>query len=149
MGDLTIPEAAAALGVSVDTVRRRIRRGDLEARKDQRGRYVIYIEGIGAGAVVSAAPVDAVATQRDLDHTREMTAELRRQRDRLEERLAESRQAEGELRRLLANAQQQLGALLPAPPMPTTLDQEVGETPSTPPPEKRRGWWPFRRRRST
>ena len=41
MAELTIPEAAVALGVSTDTVRRRIKAGALDSRTDARGRYLV------------------------------------------------------------------------------------------------------------
>jgi excisionase family DNA binding protein len=55
--DLTISETAAALGVSSDTVRRRIRRGELGAVKDSQGRLRVRLapgQGSGPGAVRSA-----------------------------------------------------------------------------------------------
>ncbi|MFN8131570.1 MAG: helix-turn-helix transcriptional regulator [Solirubrobacteraceae bacterium] len=41
MGDLTVGEAAAALGVSADTVRRWDRSGKLQTRRDARNRRVV------------------------------------------------------------------------------------------------------------
>jgi hypothetical protein len=43
MAQFTIPEAAAELRVSIDTVRRRIRAGELYAQLDSRGRYLVEI----------------------------------------------------------------------------------------------------------
>ena len=42
--ELTITEAARTLDCSVDTVRRHIRRGKLNARKDEHGRYLIRFD---------------------------------------------------------------------------------------------------------
>jgi|SRR5690554_361783 len=39
--ELTAAEAAAKLGVSVRTIQRRAQRGQLDARKDERGRWII------------------------------------------------------------------------------------------------------------
>jgi hypothetical protein len=43
MAELLLVEAAAALGVSVDTVRRRIKRGELQARIDGQGRLLVHL----------------------------------------------------------------------------------------------------------
>ena len=43
MAELGMVEAAAALGVSVDTIRRRIKAGALGARHDERGRLLVTI----------------------------------------------------------------------------------------------------------
>ncbi|MEA2647321.1 MAG: hypothetical protein QOE92_2404 [Chloroflexota bacterium] len=43
MTEVTIPQAAAALGVSVDTVRRRIKAGLLRATRSEHGAYVVEI----------------------------------------------------------------------------------------------------------
>jgi molybdopterin-binding protein len=40
-GDLTLGEAAAALGVSVDTLRRWDRKGRIETRRDERNRRLV------------------------------------------------------------------------------------------------------------
>jgi septal ring factor EnvC (AmiA/AmiB activator) len=131
MPDVTLPEAAAALGVSIDTIRRRIKRGDLLARKDGAGRYVVTIDTDAAQAHAhDAAAAAAVAEQQseadrlrlELAHARELVEELRRQRETLDTQLAAHRHQieqdaieRAELRRLLGNAQQQLAHLLPAP----------------------------------
>ena len=43
--ELNISQAAAYLNCSVDTIRRRIRSGQLQARLDDRGRYMISFNG--------------------------------------------------------------------------------------------------------
>ena len=43
VAELTIPQAAAALGVSVDTVRRRIKAGRLRAQRKEGGAYVVKL----------------------------------------------------------------------------------------------------------
>src|SRR4051794_35046103 len=116
MVELTIPEAAAALGVHIETIRRRIRRGELEARRDERGRFLVSLSDIDAEStptqrVHGAGAVDA-ATYADIKRQRdELMEALRASQDALErEQVASS-----ELRRLLGNTQQQLQALLPPP----------------------------------
>lgn len=44
MPELLLRDAANHLGVSLDTMRRRVRRGDLPARRDGRGRLLVTIE---------------------------------------------------------------------------------------------------------
>lgn len=112
MREVSISQAAALLGVSTDTIRRRIRRGELQARQDGRGRLLVLLaDGEEAHA---------------LQPLEELVAELRRERDRLERELDDAKQtlrnalqaAENErreLRILLGNMQQQLQAVLPAP----------------------------------
>jgi excisionase family DNA binding protein len=41
---LTVPQAAEALGVTVDAVRGRIRRGKLEAERDGTGTVYVWVE---------------------------------------------------------------------------------------------------------
>ncbi len=101
---LTIPEAAAALGVSTDTVRRRIRHGDLSATKDGKGRLRVRLapgQGSGPGAFLSAE----TALLRDrvslLEREREtLVTELAARRRQSE---ADARER-GEFLRLLAQA---------------------------------------------
>jgi excisionase family DNA binding protein len=41
---LPLADAAAQMGVSVNTLRQRMRRGELEAVKDDRGHYLVNVE---------------------------------------------------------------------------------------------------------
>ena len=125
MAELPIGEAAAKLGVSVETIRRWIRDGQLVARRDARGRYVVEVmqgsaggDAATAGGPVPHRHVQAADLRRELLHTRELLDEVRRQRDQLEAQVeAQRRQIErdaaerAELRRLLEQAQEQLRAL--------------------------------------
>src|SRR5688500_2438517 len=43
MAELLLVEAAAALGVSVDTIRRRVKRGELAAHADGQGRLLVAL----------------------------------------------------------------------------------------------------------
>ena len=124
MPEVSLEQAAIVLGVSVDTVRRRIRLGQLPAHRDGGGRRVV---------TVPAAPVlpddverlrqherDQVeALQRDNAHLAELVAELRRQlqgwelqNEALREQLRSAGEAQRELHRLLAQAQEQIAHLL-------------------------------------
>ncbi|HLC23673.1 MAG TPA: helix-turn-helix domain-containing protein, partial [Dehalococcoidia bacterium] len=66
MAELTISEAAVALGVSVDTIRRKIKRGELRARQDNKGRYLVAVEAPprGAAPAVAGLPENAAETAR-------------------------------------------------------------------------------------
>ena|SRR3990172_3986671 len=150
MAELTISEAAVALGVSVDTIRRKIKRGELRARQDNKGRYMVAVEAPPGGAAPSVAgvPGDAAETARlrlGLEHAEAMVAELRHQREVLEGELQGARQAmqdaateRSELRRLLGNAQMQLRALLPGP-----AEGEAQKPGFVAERRPKRWWWPF------
>ncbi|MGH7777726.1 MAG: helix-turn-helix domain-containing protein [Candidatus Dormibacterales bacterium] len=95
-----IPEAAARLGVSVDTVRRRVRAGRLAASRDERGRYLVEIPEPRRPGPPIGEPSPTPAE--------EVLSELRRQRDQLSAQLADQQRhleahmaAEADLRRLL------------------------------------------------
>ena len=131
MPELSITEAAAQLGVSSDTVRRRIRRGQLHARLDARGHYRIELEAV---ETAPAGGQDTALLRLELEL-------LRHQRDGLEEDLQQARRAQerdaeerAELRRLLSQALR----MLPAGP------ETPEERPTAAP--KRRRWWPWGRR---
>lgn len=106
MARASIPEAAARLGVSVDTVRRRVRSGRLPATRDARGRYVVELPD---GSPAPPPPAHAG----DVDA---LLAEVRRQREVLEAQLAAQERhleahmaAEADLRRLLLELARRLG----------------------------------------
>jgi len=105
MAELTIAEAAAVLGVSSETVRRRIRRGALSARPHGR-RYLVSLTA------------ELVHPWLDLDQAQQLLDEVRRCRDGLDtEMRALSRERAGvsgeyrELGRLLEDLQEQLLSL--------------------------------------
>ena len=101
MATVGIRDAARLLGVSTDTIRRRIERGDLSAHKDARGRWVIEVEES------MIAPPPAPATE--VAAEREEVIRLRAENQALQALLDEVRssrdrtvEAEAELRRILA-----------------------------------------------
>jgi hypothetical protein len=120
MAQFTIPEAAAELRVSIDTVRRRIRAGELYAQLDSRGRYLVEIPNREpppatpadpppppppAAPAAPAVPPQAVAQAQaptvrleppaapsaEVAHLKELLEEIRRQRDSLLEEVAAGR----------------------------------------------------------
>ena len=125
---LPLADAAAHMGVSVHTLRRRIRRGELEAVKDDRGRYLVKVADTwplpgGGGGHAAAVSLDyfaevallghaaAVSVDMSADYSAEV-AVLRERVARLEDELeARRREAEAaevaqrEMRALVSQAQ--------------------------------------------
>lgn len=96
MAEMTIPEAAAALGVSTDTIRRRIIRGELRARRDERGRYLVTIEGPPTATAQGPVAAEQAHLRLELDYSRQILEELRHQRKILEDQLEAARRASQE-----------------------------------------------------
>ena len=98
---LTITEAAAALGVSKDTVRRRIKKGEIVAKKmpGPYG-YAYYIDSdqlSSSQEIVEVLPIQRHITRHDLERSmqRAITPLFQRQ----EEQIQELREELAELRR--------------------------------------------------
>lgn len=107
---MTIAEAALTLGVSTDTVRRRVKRGELHETQDARGHLCVDLDGLEPSLEVvgrSAAP--QLATE--VAHLRAMLEHAAQERDRaIEESQAwrsEAQRASGERAELLRALQQQ------------------------------------------
>jgi len=134
--ELSIAETAVRLGVSVDTIRRRIRRGELSARQDGRGHYVVVLEDGEAGTAppLSSGTVEGELgrVRLELAHAEELLIEVRRQRDQLEaqvtaqhDQLSAAEEERHELRILLGSAMQPSTPALAAPTQDTvTLGKE-------------------------
>ena len=145
---MTIAEAAAALGVSPGTLRRRARRGELPARKDPGGRYLVEVDVDGAEAVRSAANGAGTAAQaaellrlrqeldrmqRDVSHRDELLSEARQRAARAEresDRLAQQLAA-ATVRELQVIAQSDLYALAE----PELFAEEAGPADLPDPPD--------------
>lgn len=149
MAELSISEAAAALGVSVDTIRRKIKRGEMQAEQDEHGKYMVKVKAADGGPVAPptvGGPAETARLRLELDQAERMIDELRHQREVLEAELQGARQAmqdaateRSELRRLLGNAQAlQLSHALP-PPAEGQAPQAIAA------PRKRHWYWPFGR----
>ncbi len=128
MSEMTIVDAAAALGVSPGTLRRRARRGELPARKDPRGRYLVEVDADssaaspqssnGAATAVQAAELARLSQEldrvaREVAHRDELLNESRRRAERAEresDRLAQQLAA-ATVRELQIMAQSDLYAL--------------------------------------
>jgi hypothetical protein len=107
---LDLREGAAALGLSVDAVRKRVKRGTLEAEKGPDGRLYVFLDD------------DQESTQPRSDADRLIST--------LEEQLRLEREAHAEARRLLAAALERIPPQLEAPTAPS----EPRESPESPAP---------------
>jgi predicted site-specific integrase-resolvase len=130
---LPLADAAAALGVSVDTVRRRIRRGALEAAKDERGRYVVEVaEDAAPMALPSHGDAAEVAVLRERVTRLEAELEARR-------REAEAAEvAQREMRALVSQAQSLQLRLMGGGSSGSLAGGDATMTGTQPP---RRRWW--------
>jgi hypothetical protein len=161
MADLTIGEAAVALGVGIHTVRQRIRSGELLARRDRRGRYLVIMPpGDMSRSRNGDASFDSAGAESRrenggrfrLQPTRALLAEVYRQRDHLEAQIdiqrAQLEQAQSEQReltRLLSAAQGQLELLRAMLANPSESEPRTAVADSTDDGQARlRGWTAFR-----
>jgi hypothetical protein len=133
---LTQREAAEALGVSVEAIRKRVKRGTLRSEKGEDGRRYVCLDD---------AP-DAAGTSTAQDEGSVLTVELR-DRLRYVERLLEAeRQAHAEARRLLAAALERIPPAIEPPRSPEMADDEQqgrGPVPNAGGPQEgtERPWW--------
>ena len=134
MERLSVEDAARRLGISVSTVRRRIRDGMLTVEQEatpQGFRYWVLFTGESSGTSAAAAPESATVAELEV---------VRAERDWLRARVEEltallNREQEAVLR---LTASQRL-AIEPPPstPAPTHSDQARDR----PPPRRRSRWW--------
>ena len=148
MAEMSIAEAAAALGVSPGTLRRRARRGELPSRKDPRGRYLVDVDvgsfeapryaSNGAATAVQAAALLRMRQEldrvlREVAHRDQLLNEARQRADRAEresDRLAQQLAA-ATVRELQIMAQSDLYALAE----PELLAEEVARADRSAPAE--------------
>jgi hypothetical protein len=113
-GGVAIGEAAHSIGISIDAVRQRIKRGQLTGYKEN-GRWFVYLNRNGQAPEPTpeqpSSPDQSTVISALVDQLRVKDEQIAA-KDRQIERDAEER---AELRRLLGNAQMQLTQLLPAP----------------------------------
>ncbi|HEY2706028.1 MAG TPA: helix-turn-helix domain-containing protein [Candidatus Dormibacteraeota bacterium] len=135
MATVGIREAARLLGVSTDTIRRRIERRDLPAHKDASGRWLIDLDD---SLVVPAAPAATELMTSDREELIRLRAEKHALQMLLEEvRTSRDRtvEAEAELRRIIA----MLTLRRPG------ITGPEGEQETVDAPEPPRRWWQRRR----
>jgi excisionase family DNA binding protein len=137
MATVGIREAAGLLGVSTDTIRRRIERGDLPAHKDARGRWAIEVEESMIAPPPAPAPAaDVAAQQEEVIRLRAENQALQALLDEVRSSRDRTVEAEAELRRILALfAVRRRGIGRPEADQPETV----------PAPRLLRRWWQRRR----
>jgi len=138
--EMTIREAARALGTSADTIRRRIRRGELNARRDSRGWLMVHVPA----AQGAASPMQQGADLGNVPMA-EVMQRLEEENRWLRSQLDEAARERAELRQLLAGSMRSLPAgdtpADPQSPLPFHTRDEA--TPAPGPPVTlipRRGW---------
>ncbi len=118
---LTVREAAGVLGISVDAVRMRARRGTLQSDKEPDGRVYVYLNG------------DSSETKHRLDG--EPTALISAKDETiavLREQLEAERAAHAEARRIIAGLIQRVPEIRPA----ASADPTAAESPERPGPTR-------------
>jgi len=143
---LTVADAASALGITQDAVRKRIRRGTIQSEKDESGRIYVYVSASETvhktDQDTSQPPSDSAALISAKDET------IAALRDQLEA----ERQAHAEARRLLMAALERIPPQLEAPQEATGGAETVEEEPERAEPHSATGeaqgpaWRRWRRR---
>jgi excisionase family DNA binding protein len=125
MTEMTIREAADALGVSMDTIRRRVRRGEFASRRDARGWVLVELpDTLGSTSAMHApAAIGSVPTAGEGMPLPEVLARLEEENRWLRGQLDEAARERAELRQLLAGAMRT--PELPAPVQTPTPDTAV------------------------
>jgi hypothetical protein len=117
---LTVPEAADRLGLSLDAVRSRIKRGTLPTERED-GRVYVRVGDVRGDQGATDQATDQPPNQGEL------VAELREQVSYLRDQLRREQDAHAEARRLLAGALERIPAI-EAPETPESAD--AGDTPT-------------------
>jgi hypothetical protein len=114
---LTVPEAAKALGVTVDAVRGRIRRKTLDSERES-GTVYVWVD-----RAETDRPGPSETSQRPSADQSELVGELRGRVEDLREQLQAERQAHAEARRIIAGLVERMPAI--------EASQEAAESPET------------------
>jgi hypothetical protein len=139
---LTVPQAAEALGVTVDAVRGRIRRGKLEVEHEA-GTVYVWIDAPDEGD--RRGP--SATSQRPSDDQSERIEDLREQVAYLRDQLEQANERDRENRRIIAALTSRIPAIEAAPSERESPESPSGAVPNTqaPPeaetPAEARPWW--------
>jgi predicted RNase H-like nuclease (RuvC/YqgF family) len=144
---LTVPQAAEALGVTVDAVRGRIRRGKLVAEHDS-GAVYVWIDA----PEENDGPQQSATSQRPSSDQAERIEDLREQVAYLREQLEQANERDRENRRIIAALTSRIPAIeAPASPeareSPETAEEQQGrgqprpDTPGAQEATQPRPWW--------
>lgn len=148
---LTVPEAATVLGVTVDAVRGRIRRGTLPSEHDEHGKVYVWVDALEADRPRPSETDErpSGASQGPSADREELVESLLEQVAYMREQLAAEREANRENRRLLAAALERIPAIEP-PETPQSPEDAVESPEGTETPARResaqeategRSWW--------
>jgi hypothetical protein len=124
---LTVADAASALGITQDAVRKRIKRGTIQSEKDESGRIYVYVP---ASETVHKTDQDTSRTRLD---SATLTSELRDRLRYVEGQLEAERQAHAEARRIIAGLVERMPAI-EASQTSEDAAQDSGEGQATPAP---------------
>ena len=138
---VSVDEAARALGLSVDAVRKRVQRGTIEHEKDAAGRVRILLDSPDNASTLRDERPDTTGQASALVAAKDETIEELRDRVRRLERELDTRNEEIRRRdHLLASALERMPAL--------EASREARESPTPQPergaaeePTERRPWW--------
>ena len=144
---VSVAEAAVLLGVSVDTIKRRVRSGALQSSRTAHGRVLVRLPEDEAAPHASqepaSAPQDASqvhGTAPELAALQERMATVVAERDWLRERVERAESEREQLRILLSNAQQSLVRALQAAPQTPVDAPTAPESPDLTT-ESSAPWW--------
>ncbi len=133
---VTVPEAAALLGITPDAVRSRLRRGTLQRDEAPDGTVLVVLDGDG---------LDASATDHQTDQpTVSYINALKSHIETLEGEVQAWREEARRKDHLLAAALERIPMLEEAPPEPRDAPEEAPEgrgRGEVPPEQERRSWW--------
>lgn len=139
---LTIGEAAERLGISPDTVRRRLKRGELEGEQEQTAQGFIWRivlpktpDEPEPEAAEPQGSIELALLRERVAGLERLTEELQSERDAWREQAASERDASAQLRVLLQQAQTLAGAL------PASVGGAGSPTESTPVAPRSRSFW--------
>ena len=121
---LTVAEASEVLGVTVEAVRGRIKRGTLEHERDSGTVFVLLDADDDDQSADQTRPDDDQTADRPQSASGALISEMRDRIESLERQLEQERQANSEHRRLLAAALERIPPQLEAP-------QEARESPES------------------
>lgn len=138
---MDLKEAAQVLGITSDSVRKRVKRGTLPSEMGEDGRLQVWLDtGLDVGsdnALPGVSPDRSDALVEAKDETIRV----------LEAQLQAEREASAELRRIVAGLVQRIPELEPArepapesPESPQTASED-GSATQAPPQEEKRSWW--------
>ena len=138
---LTTTEAAERLGISVEAVRGRIKRGTLRGERDPDGTVYVLLDA-NQLRPDDGQLADRLADQSELvADLRERIVDLKEQLGRANEQLEQANERDRENRRLLAAALERIPPQLETPSEPSESPETATEGEEVGPSPERTPWW--------